>query len=220
MVVILLGPPGVGKGTQGRLLVGALGWERLVTGELLREARRQGTELGKKAQAYMDAGDLVPDDVIVALVKEWLAGIPGEIGVVFDGFPRTAPQADALSRSLPEVGRSVDGVVVLEAPDDVLVKRIAGRRSCARCGRAYNVHYDPPQREETCDACGVLLDQRKDDTPATVRHRLDVYREMTEPLIAYYESGLAPVLRVDGNRPQEVVREAVWQTLVEELEVG
>ncbi len=220
MVVVLLGPPGVGKGAQGELLAEALGWERLVTGDLLRAARRQGTELGKKATSYMDAGDLVPDELIVALVQERLQGIPTDRGVVFDGFPRTVPQAEALSAALAGAGRDVDGVLVLEAPDDVLVKRVAGRRSCPKCARVYNIHFDPPRVEDLCDGCGGRLDHREDDTPETAGHRLEVYRELTEPLIAYYEGGAAPILRVDGNLPLEVVREAVWQTLVDELEVG
>ena len=220
MVVVLLGPPGVGKGAQGEFLAEALGWERLVTGDLLRATRRQGTELGKKATAYMDAGDLVPDELIVALVKERLQGIPPDRGVLFDGFPRTVPQAEALSAALAGAGWNVDGVLVLEAPDDVLVKRIVGRRICPKCLQVYNIHFDPPRVEDLCDTCGGRLDHREDDTPETAGHRHEVYRELTEPLIAYYEGGAAPVLRVDGNRPLEVVREAVWQTLVEELEVG
>ncbi|MEX1258742.1 MAG: adenylate kinase [Gemmatimonadota bacterium] len=219
MVVILLGPPGVGKGTQGALLAKSVGWDRLVTGDLLRAARREGTELGKRAQSYMDRGDLVPDDVIVALVKEHLKELPEERGVIFDGFPRTLPQAEALAKALPEVGREVDGVLLLEAPDEVLVKRIAGRRSCPQCGRVFNVHFDPPVTEGVCDECGALLDHRSDDTPETVRHRLEVYREMTEPLVRYYEKSEAPVLQVDGDRAPELVRKALWQALVESLDV-
>jgi adenylate kinase len=220
MVVILLGPPGVGKGTQGVLLAEALGWERLVTGDLLRAARREGTELGREAQAYMDAGDLVPDDLIVELVRQSLLGLGRETGVIFDGFPRTVPQAEALEEVVSEVGRRVDAVVVLEAPDDVLVKRIAGRRSCPDCGRVYNVHFDPPKREGICDECGARLDHREDDTPETVGHRLEVYRSQTRPLVAQYESGPAPVLRIDGEGAPDDVREAVWKAVAAELEVG
>jgi adenylate kinase len=191
----------------------------LVTGDLLRAARREGTALGKQAQSYMDRGDLVPDDLIVALVKEHLKELPSDRGVIFDGFPRTLPQAEALAKALPEVGRRVDGVLLLEAPDDVLVKRIAGRRSCPQCGRVYNMYFDPPVTEGVCDECGALLDHRSDDTPETVRHRLDVYRKSTEPLIRHYRGGDAPVLPVDGDRPLEVVQKALWQALVENLEV-
>jgi len=219
MVVILLGPPGVGKGTQGVLLAESVGWDRLVTGDLLRAARRAGTELGKKAQTYMDRGDLVPDDVIIGLVTEHLAALPSDRGVIFDGFPRTLPQAEALTAALGEVGRKVDGVLLLEAPDEVLVKRIAGRRSCPQCGRVFNVHFDPPVTEGVCDECGALLDHRSDDTPETVRHRLKVYEEMTEPVVRYYENGEAPVLRVEGDRAPELVRKALWQVVVEKLDV-
>jgi adenylate kinase len=145
LVVVLLGPPGVGKGTQGALLAEALGWEHLATGDVLRAARREGSALGAKVQGFMDRGDLVPDDLIVEVVNERVGKIPGDRGIVFDGFPRTVGQAEALGANLPVVGRKVDAVILLEAEDDVLVKRIAGRRSCATCGRIYNVHFDPPR---------------------------------------------------------------------------
>lgn len=219
MVVILLGPPGVGKGTQGALLADAVGWERLATGDLLRAARREGTELGQRAQAYMDRGDLVPDEVILGLVRERLSELPADRGVIFDGFPRTVPQAEALDALLPVLGMRVDGVLLLEAPDDVLVKRIAGRRSCPQCGRVYNVHFEPPVTEGVCDECGAVLDHRSDDTPETVERRLEVYREMTAPLVDHYERGEAPVLRIDGDRPPETVRQAMWKALVKHLEV-
>jgi adenylate kinase len=155
----------------------------------------------------------------VALVKERTREIPSEKSIIFDGFPRTVAQAEAHSRALPEVGRVVDAVVVLEAPDDVLVKRIAGRRSCPRCGRVFNVYFNAPRREGLCDSCGDPLDHRPDDMPDTVRHRLEVYKEMTAPLIAYYEGSSAPVLRVDGSLPLEVVQEAVVRSLAGEVEI-
>ncbi|MEX0856277.1 MAG: adenylate kinase [Gemmatimonadota bacterium] len=220
MVVILLGPPGVGKGTQGVLLADSVGWERIVTGDLLRAARREGTALGRKAQEFMDRGDLVPDDVIVDLVRERLSNLPVDRGVIFDGFPRTLPQAQALDQVLPERGRKVDGVLLLEAPDEVLVKRIGGRRSCPQCGRVYNVHFEPPVSEGVCDECGALLDHRSDDAPETVAHRLEVYRELTAPVVEHYESASAPVLRIDGDRKPEQVRKAMWKALVEHIEVG
>ncbi len=138
MNVILLGPPGVGKGTQGVLLAEGKSWKHMATGDILRANRREGTSLGQEAQKYMDAGELVPDELIVAMVKDALAAMPGDQGVVFDGFPRTVPQAEALDVALEELGRTVDRVVVLEADDDVLVKRIAGRRSCPDCGSVFN----------------------------------------------------------------------------------
>jgi len=139
MNVILLGPPGVGKGTQGVLLAEGKAWKHMATGDILRANRREGTPLGQEAQKYMDAGELVPDHLIVAMVKDALAGMPADQGVVFDGFPRTVPQAEALDVALEELGRRVDRVVVLEAEDEVLVKRIAGRRSCPECGSVFNV---------------------------------------------------------------------------------
>lgn len=219
MVVILLGPPGVGKGTQGALLEQRLGWERVATGDVLRSAVREGSELGRKAQRYMDAGDLVPDSLVVALVRELLEELPPERGVLFDGFPRTPAQAEALDEVLPDVGRRVDGVVLLEAPDEVLVKRVSGRRSCPGCDRVYNVHFDPPITEGICDGCGERLVHRKDDDEATVRHRLQVYRELTEPLVAYYEKGDPPVLRVDGDGTVEAVGDGVLEALRTELGV-
>ena len=209
LTVILLGPPGVGKGTQGALLTDSFGWERVVTGDLLRAARREGTELGKKAQVLMDEGDLVPDRLMVALVKERLERLPFDRGVILDGFPRTVEQAEALAEALSTVGRSVDAVLLLKADDEVLVKRISGRMSCPQCGRVYNVHFDLPITEGICDECGARLDHRKDDTRDTVRHRLEVYRELTQPLVDYYERGVGPVLRVDGEGYVDQVRKGV-----------
>lgn len=219
MVVILLGPPGVGKGTQGVLLEEALGWERVSTGDLLRQAVRDGTELGRKAQGYMEAGDLVPDSLIIALIRGLLEELPEERGVLLDGFPRTLAQGEALDEVLPEVDRRVDGIVLLEAPEDVLIKRVSGRRSCPECGRVYNVHFDPPITEGICDECGARLEHRPDDDPETVRHRLEVYRELTEPLVTYYEDGGAPVLRVDGDQGLEAVTGAIRRALASELGV-
>ena len=212
--VILLGPPGVGKGTQGAVLSDSFGWERLVTGDLLRAARLEGTDLGQKAQAFMDAGDLVPDDLVVALVQERLSQLPGDRGVVFDGFPRTVAQAEALAEALPGVGRRTDAVLLLEACDEILVKRISGRGSCPQCARVYNIHFDPPITEGMCDECGALLDHRKDDTPETVRHRLAVYQEQTRPLVSHYQDRGTPVLRVDGEGSLDEVRAAVQEALI------
>lgn len=205
MVVILLGPPGVGKGTQGVLLSEALGWERISTGDILREARREGTELGQQAQAFMDAGELVPDSLILELVRDTLAGLPAERGIIFDGFPRTRAQAQALDDVLPEVGRRVDRVVVLEAPDEILVRRISGRRT-SPAGYVYNVYFNPPRVPGKCDHTGQDLEHRADDMEETVRRRLEVYRAQTEPLIRFYEEGSPAVLRVNGDRDMDTVR--------------
>ena len=213
MVVILLGPPGVGKGTQGKLLSESVGWEHLSTGDLLRSHRQQGTALGDEASRYMDAGELVPDEIIVDMVRERLKRLPEETGILFDGFPRTVAQAEALGDVLDDAGRSVDRVVVLEASDDVLIKRISGRRSCTECGAVYNVHFDPPESEGECDRCGGELTHREDDTPETVEKRLQVYREQTEPLVAYYEESDAALQRVDGEQGVGEVQAALRAAL-------
>ena len=196
-VVVLLGSPGVGKGTQGVRLGRDLGWAHVSTGDLLRAALKAGTPLGLEARGYMDAGELVPDDVIVDLVREHLAAMPPDRGVVFDGFPRTVPQAEALDTVLAGEARGVDRVCLLEAPEEVLVKRISGRRS-SPAGRVYNIHFDPPRREGFCDDTGEALIHRADDHPDTVRTRLVVYRKATAPLVDFYEArGL--LARVDGG---------------------
>lgn len=213
MVVILLGPPGVGKGTQAVRLADSQGWEHVSTGDLLRAARRDGTELGHKAQSYMDAGELVPDSLILDLVREHLKGIAPEAGILFDGFPRTTAQAEGLDGVLAAVGRRVGRVVVFQAADEELVKRLAGRRSCPQCGAVFNVHFTPPAVEDVCDRCGGTLVHRADDKPETVRHRLVVYRQQTEPLIAWYRDAgveLAPVDAETGvDQVQQAFRRAV-----------
>ena len=213
MVVILLGPPGVGKGTQGVLLAEVTGARHLATGDLLRAARRDGTEFGRQAQGYMDRGELVPDRLIVDLVCEVLGTLDCETGVVFDGFPRTVPQAEALAEALAEAGRQVDRVIVLEADDELLVKRIGGRRTCSTCGAVYNVSFRPPRREGVCDRDGTVLVHRADDDPATIRRRLEVYRQDTASIVRFYEGSAARLERVRANRPvaevQDALREAV-----------
>lgn len=212
-MVVLLGPPGVGKGTQGVRLAEATGARHVATGDLLRAARREGTELGKKAQRFMDGGELVPDQLIVDLVSEVLRGTDPGVGVVLDGFPRTVVQAGALDAALAQVGRKVGLVAVLEASDDVLVKRMAGRRSCPSCGAVYNVYFSPPASQGVCDRCGTALMQRADDDPDTVRRRLEVYRRETAPLIAHYEEGReaggAQVARIPSDRPVDEVQGAL-----------
>lgn len=187
MVVVLLGSPGVGKGTQGVRLSRALGWSHVSTGDLLRAARREGSPLGLEAQRYMDAGDLVPDDVIIGLVREYLEGLGPERGVIFDGFPRTVAQAEALDEALAGQRRGVDRVALLDADDSVLFKRISGRRS-SPSGRVYNIYFDPPDREGFCNDTGEPLIHRADDQPHTVRTRLAVYHELTAPLVGYYDA--------------------------------
>jgi len=199
MVVILLGPPGVGKGTQAVRLADSVGWEHVSTGDLLRAARRDGTELGQKAQGYMDAGELVPDALILDLVRDHLKGVAPEAGIIFDGFPRTTAQAEKLDGVLQGTRRRVDRVVVFEASDDELVKRLAGRRSCPQCGAVFNVHFTPPENEGKCDRCGAALVHRDDDQPDTVLRRLVVYREQTAPLIEWYGHSDAKVVPVSAE---------------------
>jgi len=213
MYVILLGPPGVGKGTQGVLLADAMGWQRVVMGDLLRAERDAGTALGQQAQGYMTAGELVPDHLIIEMVKEKLTTLPPGTGVLFDGFPRTEAQALAFSIMLQALGLAIDQVVVLEAGDDVLTQRIAGRRSCPSCGSVYNTLLDPPQREGVCNNDGTLLVHRSDDTIGTVQNRLNVYRRETEPLISYYEGSNATVHHVQSDQGVEEVQGDVRKAL-------
>ena len=206
MVVILLGPPGVGKGTQAVRLANDAAWAHLSTGDLLRAARREGTELGRLAQKYMDAGELVPDRVILDLVREQVRALDPTAGILFDGFPRTTAQAEGLDEVLAGEGRRVDRVVVFQAPDETLVKRLAGRRSCPDCGSVYNVHFSPPEREGRCDRCGATLVHRKDDDPDTVTRRLEVYREQTAPLIDWYEASDTVQVTIEADRPVDEVQ--------------
>jgi adenylate kinase len=205
MVVVLLGPPGVGKGTQAVRLADEIGAEHLSTGDLLRAARREGTELGKKAQGYMDRGDYVPDDLILNLVQDHLAGVDGDAHVLFDGFPRTPAQATGLDDVLDAIDRRVDAVVLFEAPDETLLRRLSGRRSCSACGAVYNTYFSPPETEGVCDRCGGALVHRTDDEPETVKRRLDVYREQTTPLVSLYEARGARLERIAADRPVDDV---------------
>lgn len=207
MVVILLGAPGVGKGTQAVRLADDTGAVHVSTGDLLRAACRDGTPLGKKARGYMDAGELVPDDLILGLVKEHVATLPAGTDILFDGFPRTIAQAEGLDVTLREEGLDVGVVVHFEADDDVLMKRLSGRRSCPECGAVYNIHFDPPAEQGVCDRCGAELVHREDDAPETVQRRLEVYREQTAPLIEHYGKHRAEMIRIDGDRSFDAVYE-------------
>ena len=213
MYVILLGPPGVGKGTQGVLLADAMGWRRVVTGDLLRAAKDAGTPLGHEAQQYMSVGELVPDRLIIEMVEEKLASLPAGTGVLFDGFPRTEAQASAFSMMLRALDRRIDRVIVLEASDEVLIERISGRRSCPSCGSVYNTVLAPPRQDGVCDNDGTPLFHRADDTVATVMNRLNVYSRETEPLIAYYEGSKATVHYVRGDQGVDEVQGEVREAL-------
>jgi adenylate kinase len=213
MRLILLGAPGAGKGTQGALLAERHRVPRIATGELLREAVRRDTPLGREAKGYMEAGELVPDAVILGLIREVLTeGVPRD-GFILDGFPRTIPQAEGLDRLLEELGRPLEAVVELDVPEDVLIKRVSGRRSCPASGAGYNIYSRPPNVDGICDACGAELVLRKDDAPDTVRRRLAVYREQTEPLVAHYRRSDTPVITVAGDRPRDEVASDIERAL-------
>ena len=184
--LILMGPPGGGKGTQAQRLTDDLGIPQISTGDILRGAVREGTELGKKAKQFMDAGDLVPDEVIIGIVKDRLSEDDAAKGFILDGFPRTVAQADALGHMLEGAGRKIERVINFIVPDEEIVARITGRRMCRDCGATYHVKFDPPTKDGVCDKCGGELYQRDDDTEETVRKRLEVYRDQTAPLIDFY----------------------------------
>ncbi|MDX6581755.1 MAG: adenylate kinase [Solirubrobacterales bacterium] len=205
--LILLGPPGSGKGTQGERLQQDLQLPYYATGDILRAAVRDGTELGAEAKEYMDRGDFVPDGVIIGVIAEKVAQHEAEDGFILDGFPRTQPQADGLGAKLSELGRKVTAVILIDVSDEEVVRRLGGRRTCAN-GHIFHVDFDPPEKEGVCDVCGEPLAIRDDDKPDVIRHRLDQYHEKTEPLIEYYESrGL--LNRIDGDQPPEEVTDRI-----------
>lgn len=214
MNLILFGAPGAGKGTQGALLSEKHGLLRLSTGDLLRDAIRRETRLGREAKGFMDAGELVPDGVILGMVREAMQQTADARGFIFDGFPRTVTQAEGLTALLEDLGRPLDAVIVLDVDDESIVRRLSGRLSCPQCQAVYNIHSEPPRVAGRCDRCGAALVQREDDRPETVRRRLAVYREQTAPLIGFYEAGDAPVYHVDGDRPIEEVQAELQGLLV------
>ena len=198
MRIILLGPPGAGKGTQAKLLIERLGVPQISTGDMLRAAVKAGTPLGAEAKAYMDRGGLVPDAVIIGLVRERLQVPDCSRGYILDGFPRTLAQAEALEATLTDLHLSLDRVLCLEVPGEDLVSRIAGRRTCRNCGAMYHLRFSPSKREGVCDVCGGETYQRDDDREETVRQRLRVYEEQTAPLIRFYD-GRGLLRRIPGT---------------------
>lgn len=197
--LILFGPPGAGKGTQAERLRKDFQLPYVATGDMLREHVKQGTELGKKAKEYMDAGDLVPDELILAMTKERLQQPDAQDGFLLDGFPRTRTQSEALDQQLRSLGRRITAVLLLDVPDEEVVRRLSGRRMCVKSGHNYHVEFDPPKHEGVCDQDGSRLVQRDDDKPEVIENRLRVYHEKTSPVIDYYdEQGL--LRRIDGTR--------------------
>ena len=207
MRVILLGPPGAGKGTQAKLLIERLGVPQISTGDMLRAAVTAGTPLGREAKRFMDRGALVPDAVIVGLVRERLQAPDCGRGYILDGFPRTVAQAEALDTALNELRAVLDHVLCLEVPSEELIARIAGRRTCRACGAMYHVRFSPSKREGVCDVCGGETYQRDDDREATVRERLAVYADQTAPLVRFYEErGLLRRISGTGEIPEIFAR--------------
>jgi len=198
MYLILLGPPGSGKGTQAERLCKQLNLPHVASGDLFRDHLKRETDLGKLARSYMDKGQLVPDDVTIAMVKERLSRSDCHGGTILDGFPRTRAQAEALDSILQELGQQLTSVLFMAVPDEVLIERLSGRRICRKCQAPYHILFSPPREVETCDLCGGELYQRDDDQPETIKARLDVYHKQTAPLIKFYK-GANLLHEVDGN---------------------
>ncbi len=206
MRLVLVGPPGAGKGTQAQFIAAQFAIPKISTGDIFRANVSEGTELGMTAKKYMDAGDLVPDEVTSAMVRERLKEEDAGDGFLLDGFPRTVPQAETLDEILGGFGVGVDVVLELVVDDEEVIRRLSGRRTCRSCGHIWHVDFDPPTREGICDDCGGQLFQRDDDKPDTVRHRLEVYAEQTAPLIAFYaEKGV--LVGIDATGPVDDVTE-------------
>ena len=210
--LILLGPPGAGKGTQAARLTEDFHLPYIATGDMLRAAVKDGTELGKKAKQYMDRGDLVPDDVIIGMILDCMDGPECADGFLLDGFPRNVQQAESLEKAMREKGRDITATLLIDVPDEEVVKRISGRRVCHKNGHVYNVFSDPPKHDEVCDQDGSRLVQREDDAEDVVRNRLAVYHEQTAPLIDYYEDR-GVLKRFDGQRPPTEVHDHLRATV-------
>ena len=209
MILVLLGPPGAGKGTQAEPVAQRLGIPKIATGDVLRAAVREGTDMGKAAQRFMDRGELVPDDVILGIMKETLGRPQMAGGAILDGVVRTVPQAEGLERVLGELGRAVDAVLLFEVPDDEIVRRLSSRTICDRCQTPYTGR----EPGTPCDKCGGRVVRRKDDEPEAVRRRLQVYRDQTAPVIDWYRRNGTPLVSVDAVGKPGIVTERVLRAL-------
>jgi adenylate kinase len=206
--LVLLGPPGSGKGTQGERLAADFRLPYYATGDILRAAVRDGTELGRQAKEYMDRGDLVPDEVIIGVISERVESPEAADGFILDGFPRTTTQAEALDEEMERLGTLLTAALLIEVSDDEVVRRLGGRRTCVKEGHIFHVEFDPPKNKGVCDVCGSRLVVRDDDEPEVIRHRLEQYHEKTEPLISYYEDrGI--LRRVDGGLDPDAVGDRI-----------
>jgi adenylate kinase len=206
--LVLLGPPGSGKGTQGEALQEDFRLPYYATGDILRAAVKEGSELGTKAREFMDAGDLVPDELIIDLIADRVQGPDASDGFILDGFPRTVPQAEALAAKMRELGREITAAVLIDVDDEEVVRRLGGRRTCDKCGRVFHVEFNPPEKEGICDVDGGELLIRDDDKPEVIQKRLETYHSKTEPLVDYYED-LGLLQHVDGDRPPDDVSESI-----------
>jgi adenylate kinase len=212
MNIILIGPPGAGKGTQATRMIDRLQVPQISTGDMFRAAVKEGTPMGKKAKEYMDKGALVPDDVVIGVVKERFQKPDCKKGFILDGFPRTLEQAKALDGLLKDLGTKLDHVVVIEVPDDYLVKRLTGRRTCKGCNYMHHIEFDPPKKAGVCDKCGSELYQRDDDKEETIRQRLTNYHSQTSPLIDYY--GKQNIVRkINGTLSMEKVQDEIKKAI-------
>jgi len=212
MKIILLGPPGAGKGTQATMLMEKFGIPQISTGDMLRVAVQEQSPMGIKAKAFMDAGGLVPDEVVVGIVRERLQFEDCQKGFILDGFPRTLPQADSLKQVLSELGKQLDAVISLQVDTEALVARLTGRRTCVDCGKGFHLQFDPPEQDGRCSVCGGRLMQRDDDCEETIRNRMKVYQQQTAPLEDYYrKEGL--LVAVDGMGDILTVQQAILLAL-------